>query len=533
LAAAFPPSPLAFLAFAGFAPLLWVVERRMSRRGPQSYLNLVALVYPAFFVWNALTCYWISLTALSVGEDERIPAFVAGVLAVVVNALLMTLPVVTYVFVRKRLNTPKLFLKYLIFIPFWVGFEFLHFRWDLTWSWLTLGHAFTYYPFYLQYLEFTGVLGTSVHTLVATAMLAGAVEAGATEQKISFKVVGLGVAWLIFPLALYPVLSRPGRFEPVGQINVRVVQPNVDPYNKFAVLSPDEQMRRFAELIRRPGVDTVDLAVLPETAVPVGLMAHDLKNTVYLGEIRDLVRQYPRLNVLTGAIIYRIYREGEKTTASTKTLFDGTDTVRYESYNAALMPESDDRYYVKSKLVPFTERTPFLEYARVLEAFNLTMGGHFGGFGLPDSLIVLRTRRGVGVAPLICYESEFGQTSAEIVRKGAQLLCVITNDGWFGESSGHIQHAHLASLRCIETRRDLARSANTGISLFGDLNGAYYPERLGWWKQGTIDRKLNLYAHTTFFMRYGDWPGRWAVMTAFALVVFAAFKRKAKAALRF
>ncbi len=465
------------------------------------------------------------MTALSVGEDERTAALIAGIMAVLVNAVLMTLPVLLYYFVRKRLNTPKIYLKYLIFVPFWVGFEFLHFRWDLTWSWITLGHAFTYYPFYLQYIEFTGVLGTSVHTLAATAALAAAVEATAQGQPLPAKSTIFWVFWPVFPLLLYPILARSERFSPVGQINVRVVQPNVDPYNKFAVLPPDVQMRQFAELVRRPGVDTIDLVVLPETAIPVGLMAHDLKNTVYLGEIRELVRQYPRLNVLTGAIVYRLYKEGEKTSASTKVLFDGVDTVRYESYNAAIMPESDDRYYVKSKLVPFTERTPFLEYLRFLEAFNFTMGGHFGGFGKPDSLMILRTRSGVGVAPLICYESEFGELTAEVVKKGAHVLCVITNDGWFGESSGHIQHAHLASLRCIETRRDLARSANTGISLFGDRNGAYFPERLGWWTQGTLDRKLNLYDHTTFFMRFGDWPGRWAVMTVFALIFFAAVKK--------
>ncbi len=465
------------------------------------------------------------MTALSVGEDERTAALIAGIMAVLVNAVLMTLPVLLYYFVRKRLNTPKIYLKYLIFVPFWVGFEFLHFRWDLTWSWITLGHAFTYYPFYLQYIEFTGVLGTSVHTLAATAALAASVEATAQGQPLPAKSTIFWVFWPVFPLLLYPILARSERFSPVGQINVRVVQPNVDPYNKFAVLPPDVQMRQFAELVRRPGVDTIDLVVLPETAIPVGLMAHDLKNTVYLGEIRELVRQYPRLNVLTGAIVYRLYKEGEKTSASTKVLFDGVDTVRYESYNAAIMPESDDRYYVKSKLVPFTERTPFLEYLRFLEAFNFTMGGHFGGFGKPDSLMILRTRSGVGVAPLICYESEFGELTAEVVKKGAHVLCVITNDGWFGESSGHIQHAHLASLRCIETRRDLARSANTGISLFGDRNGAYFPERLGWWTQGTLDRKLNLYDHTTFFMRFGDWPGRWAVMTVFALIFFAAVKK--------
>ncbi|MCS7085950.1 MAG: apolipoprotein N-acyltransferase, partial [Bacteroidia bacterium] len=121
---------------------------------------------------------------------------------------------------------------------------------------------------------------------------------------------------------------------------------------------------------------------------------------------------------------------------------------------------------------------------------------------------------------------EFGELAASVVQKGAQLLCVITNDGWFGESSGHIQHAHLASLRCIETRRDLARCANTGISLFGDCYGNYFPERLGWWKEGTIDRKLNLYDRQTFFMRYGDWPGRWMLACALLVAFIAVLPRR-------
>ncbi|MDW8335316.1 MAG: hypothetical protein RMM53_13980, partial [Bacteroidia bacterium] len=229
-----------FLAFWGFVPLLLTVEQRLNQRGARSYLRLFLLLYPAFLLWNVLTCYWIAMTALGVGEDEQVAAFVAGVLAVVVNALLMTLPVLAYAMVRKRLSVRNLTLKYLIFVPFWVGFEYLHFRWDLSWAWLTLGHAFSYYPFYLQYLEFTGVLGTSIHVLTAAAVLAAAVEAATTGRKFSFAGRMFLAAWLLLPLALYPFLARP--FGAVGQINVRVVQPNVDPYAKFAVLTPEAQM---------------------------------------------------------------------------------------------------------------------------------------------------------------------------------------------------------------------------------------------------------------------------------------------------
>lgn len=75
------------------------------------------------------------------------------------------------------------------------------------------------------------------------------------------------------------------------------------------------------------------------------------------------------------------------------------------------------------------------------------------------------------VAPSICYESVYGDFMSEYIRKGAEVICIITNDGWWGNTPGHKQHLSYAKLRAIETRKQVIRCANTGISGFIDEFG--------------------------------------------------------------
>src|SRR5574343_444659 len=70
------------------------------------------------------------------------------------------------------------------------------------------------------------------------------------------------------------------------------------------------------------------------------------------------------------------------------------------------------------------------------------------------------------LAPAVCYESVYGDFMAKYIRSGAEVICIITNDGWWGNTPGHRQHLAYAKLRAIETRKQIIRSANTGISCF-------------------------------------------------------------------
>ncbi|MBQ4286017.1 MAG: apolipoprotein N-acyltransferase, partial [Bacteroidales bacterium] len=118
---------------------------------------------------------------------------------------------------------------------------------------------------------------------------------------------------------------------------------------------------------------------------------------------------------------------------------------------------------------------------------------------------------GTPVGCAICYESVYGEYCTGYVRSGARLLTVITNDAWWGDTPGYSQHLSYSSLRAIETRRDIARCANTGISAIIDQRGRIL-ERSPWWEMSVIRGTVNLSDRQTFFVRYGDIPGRISVL---------------------
>lgn len=517
LAAAFPPSPLTPLLWLGFLPIWAVLEAQaVPRRGLRSYLRAFGLVYPPLLLWNLLCCYWLMLTALQVEAGEALVSFMGGFMASVANPVLMAVPLLLWVLVRKRL---PMGLSLLALASFWLAFEYLHFHWDLSWSWLTLGHAWAQYPFYIQYLEFTGVLGASAHTLgVALLLFYLGWRATQPQQPTRKHLPWVLAAWVVLPLLLWPLLTSPGRevYQATRSLQVRIVQPNVNPYEKFRM-----RASALVEDMARLGAEGLPantrLLVYPETAIPthIPLPRPDLHS---LAQPFVALAKHAQGGVLIGYHPMRLYAPGEPASVSATPIGGG---YLADGYNgASIFGTSPVAVYKKSKLVPFIERAPFMEQLAFLKDWQIDIGGGFSSYGLPDSLHNLWLPDGTPIAPLICYESEFHTFVGLLVGQGAQLLAVITNDGWWGRSSGYVQHLHLARLRAIETRRAVVRSANTGISAFISPTGAL-EQTLGWDRRGVLDQAVPLLTHRTFFVQHGDLLGPAATVLAFALLLYA------------
>ena len=139
---------------------------------------------------------------------------------------------------------------------------------------------------------------------------------------------------------------------------------------------------------------------------------------------------------------------------------------------------------------------------------------------------VFTLKDSVSTAPIICYESIYGEYVTGYVKNGAQFLSIITNDAWWGNTAGHRQHASYAKLRAIETRRSVARSANTGISEIIDPTGKV-THKLGYEKQGTLSGKIILNDEITFYALHGDYIARISKFLALFIFLFAivGFKR--------
>ncbi|HEX5000918.1 MAG TPA: apolipoprotein N-acyltransferase, partial [Bacteroidia bacterium] len=124
------------------------------------------------------------------------------------------------------------------------------------------------------------------------------------------------------------------------------------------------------------------------------------------------------------------------------------------------------------------------------------------------------------IAPVICYESIYGDYISEQIRKGASLIFIITNDGWWRDTPGHRQHLKYATLRAIENRRSIARSANTGISCFINQRGDIL-QATSWWEPDAIKATIQANDTLTFYSRFGDYPGILATIGSVLLLLLS------------
>ena len=176
--------------------------------------------------------------------------------------------------------------------------------------------------------------------------------------------------------------------------------------------------------------------------------------------------------------------------------------------------------YHKSKLVLGGEKLPFISMFPFLEKYSVELGGTSGLLGVGEKPKVFEAK-GVSYAPLICYESVYGDFASHFVKQGANIICIITNDGWWRDTPGYKQHRMFSQIRAIENRRSVARSANTGISCFIDQRGEIISE-LGWNEYGALQAELNQNEEFTFFTRYGDFIGRLSVFLTLAMLLYTA-----------
>jgi apolipoprotein N-acyltransferase len=244
--------------------------------------------------------------------------------------------------------------------------------------------------------------------------------------------------------------------------------------------------------------------VAPESAIQENMWENDINTFASLRILKEVIRHYPNMNILIGGSTFRWFNPGESLTRSARK-FSDSDRY-YDAFNTAILINSSDSFqlYHKSKLTPGVEALPSFRGFKWLEKFALDLGGTVGSLGTDDLRKVYHTVETVPVSPIICYESVFGDFFAEFVRNGARIMIIITNDGWWGNTAGHRQHFAFSHLRAIETRRSIARSANTGISAFIDQRGDAH-QMTPYWKPAVIKGTLNANDTLTFYTRHGDY----------------------------
>lgn len=499
------------LLLVAFVPLL-VVEHDFAvnrRRGFWRYAWLCLLL------WNAATTWWIYNATLF------------GMLgAVICNSAQMLLVVWLFHLIKRRAGSA---IGYASLVALWIAWEWFYFDAEITWPWLTLGNGFAKDVALVQWYELTGTLGGSLWALLCNLLVLFILQKLHLRRRRFRAAAPEALALAVLVVA--PCAGSLVRFhsyrEAENPCRVAILQPNIDPFNdKFDGMSPQEQqdvIMAQAESVATPGTDYV---IAPETAFEGGLWENNLEQNRLMLRLRSFCAQRPGLSLVAGATTCYLFGENEEAPPTARAM-KGSDR-RYEVYNTALQIDSGSRVqrYHKSKLVVGVEMLPYPKYLNKLIArFAINLGGTSGGLGTQKERVAFTADGGrfrAGVA--ICYESIFGQFYTEYVKKGANVMMIITNDGWWRNTPGHRQHLHYAGLRAIETRRSIARSANTGISAIINQRGEIV-QRTPWWVRTTLTGDINANDHITPYVRHGDLIGRAAAVAAILLLLCAIAKK--------
>ncbi|MFK8056930.1 MAG: apolipoprotein N-acyltransferase [Saprospiraceae bacterium] len=506
----FPPLPTWPLMGLGFGLMLFLTD--------ELYRSGFALrrqwwyTYHAFVLFNVLASWWVANTALA-----------AGVVANFLNALLMAVPWAIIFLVRKHM--PKIWLPASVVL--WIGFEYIHYNWQIAWPWLTFGNAMASTPSLAQWYSYTGIFGGSLYITVIGVLLFKIFQAKRLGEALVEPTVIAGLC-VIVPLLISIGLGA--SFEPdTNPENARIVtaiQPNFEPhYQKFAVPDAD-QLKRFMKLSQEAPAS--DLYVFPETSFG----AYDESQLAKTGMFQawSSLRQNPTKagDLLAGISSYRRYAKPIENPAL-RTQEGARGNSYYTMHNSAvsIFNGKEGDLYHKSRLVPGVEFLPYRRAMFFFEPLVKSLGGTTAGLGISDSAMVFEYPSGIKAAPLICYESIYGDYVREFVQAGANLLVVPTNDGWWDDSPGHVQHLQFAQLRAIENRRWVVQSANTGISAIINSKGEVTAETK-YNEAIALTGRVQLETGDTVYTAMGDQIGRVAAgMSAFLLIgLISAFWRK-------
>lgn len=490
MAAAWPARGFTPLIFVAWVPLFFIQQYL----GNENKKGMFWYSWLAFFIWNVLTTFWI----WNATQAGSIAAFA-------LNSLFMAIVFQAFHLSKKWFFNNKRGWWILIF--YWISFEAFHMNWDLSWPWLTLGNVFATKHEWIQWYDITGTLGGSLWVLAAN--IASFQIMNNLQHK---KIMGVKINSAVFLLILFvPIVISKIEYnhykETDHPVQVVVVQPNIDPYTEEFTLPADTIIARNLNQAKKVVTDSTDYILLPESTIQEAIWEDALWRSQSLKTLKSFLMQYPHMSIIVGASTFSWVKQGEKLTNAARLYKKG---LYYYAYNTAFYLDHTQYIQVhhKSKLVPGVEEMPSWPILAPLEHFAINMGGIVGTLKTDDHLsLFTNNKEDYQICPLICYESAYGDYVAQSVKAGAQILFIITNDGWWGNTPGYRQHFLMAVLRAIETRRDVAQSATTGISGFinqrGDLlKQTKYKEAIA------IKETLNLNSRLTFYVEHGDWLAR-------------------------
>lgn len=467
-AAALPPVHAVPVLWLVLPALLWMLDGTRGWRG-------AALVGWGFGAGHFLAgLYWVGAAFLVDPDRHAVAAPFAIVgLAAGMGLFIALVAVATQ---QARLGGVA---RVLFFAGAWLGVEWLR-SWVFTgFPWNLMGTVWGFSDSMIQVAALSGVWGLSWITVLAAAAPAALLAPRGGRWLCGSTLMALA-AIAVWGLLRLDGAAPPGQ-DTVPDVKLRLVQPNIPQALKWRQGYREGHVADQMELGLAPGFEDITHVIWAETSVPFNLSQEpDLR--------RNMASAVPKGGLLLAG--------------APRSVVEGRDRWLWNSLHAL-----DDRgeivaTYDKTTLVPFGEYTPFRSLFGRLGLAKFTAGGT--DFSSGPGRVTLSLSGLPPFSPLICYEVIFPD---RVIAPGPrpQWLLTVTNDAWFGVTSGPYQHFVSARLRAVEQGLPLVRVANTGISGIVDGYGRVW-QQLGLEKRGIIDSPLPTgLAESTVFARLGNW----------------------------
>lgn len=355
---------------------------------------------------------------------------------------------------------------------------------DASFPWLTLGNGMTYFLPFIQIADIVGALGLSLIVIFINVFIYLGIRDFRIKQSVfrNFYFAS-SIVLIVIPL-IYGFSTIASYKTPAKSINVGLIQPNINPWDKWGGGDLWSMTRGYFELSEKAIAEGARVIFWPETALPVYI--RDDAHRDVLDSIHAFVNRN-NIYLLTGMPDYTYYSSRESAPEDAK--FSKSGGFYYATYNSVMLfsPGTNNIVrYGKMKLVPFGERVPFVDVFPFLGDFikwNVGISGWNVGRDTLVFNVAYPKRKNafrnanykaddtLSINSLVCFESVYPDFVAGFTQKGAELISVVTNDSWYGNSSGPYQHKEIGVLRAIENRRSVVRAANGGISTIIDPLG--------------------------------------------------------------
>lgn len=523
LSVSWPTYGIPFFIFFALVPLL-MMEHGVSKFSQFKRKSWVVfgLSYLCFIIWNIVTTGWLYGSKNPDGSHSMM----AVVFPVLVNSFLYSLVFQCYHWYK---NAQGSYWGLAFFVAIWMSFEKFHMNWELTWPWLNLGNVFSDYPEFIQWYDTLGSTGGSFWILLINILIFYTIrvfEAG-RKRKDLIRNSSIVALLIILPMIISLVKFNQFNEKPIGQVNVLMLQPALDPYAEKYSTDSITIVKDLLSLAEENTKGKIDYYIAPETAIPGNgsISETAFEKSTLLNNVKGFLARHPGSVFTTGITSHRLYFGKEN---FPKEAYQLNPDLWVERYNSAvqIIPNQKVEVYHKGKLVPGVEIFPYMSvFKPLLGDAMINLGGTVASLGTDDERVAFSNPFNKGkIAPIICYESIYGEFVTDYVKKGANFLAIVTNDSWWGVTEGHKQLLSYARLRAIETRREIARSANSGISAHINAKGEVLEDTF-YGDKTALFAKVNLYDKETFYVKAGDLLTRLSIFSLGFLLFYFLIKR--------